>query len=76
MSASWPEGIIARYLTVGGATVGITVETADPANPLYVPRCGGCGTTAPHDLDEYDARIWAQTHAETCRALPRPRGAA
>ena len=29
MTATWPEGVIARYLTVGGATVDIT-PTAHP----------------------------------------------
>ncbi len=43
---AWPEGVIARYLTVGGATVDLTEESA-----YYIPtpptqtraQCSGCG---------------------------------
>lgn len=107
---AWPEGVVARYLAVGGATVDITTPHAERqvGEHAVVPigdglavrkrpetvfdvtvtaRCSGC-------LDEYagtylglfpsalrglvdshygrEARNWAQSHAETCRALPRP----
>lgn len=77
MSAdTWPEGVTARYLTIGGATVDIETEDADPTQRQYVPRCHGCNATSARDLDKPDANAWAQTHAETCRALPKPGGAA
>ncbi|MFH9072697.1 hypothetical protein [Streptomyces alboflavus] len=62
----WPDGVIARYLTVAGATVDLTRrgEHAD-----Y--RCTGCGY-AGHRWVERVAREHAQGHAEKCRALPRP----
>lgn len=67
----WPEGVIARYLTVAGATVDVT-DTERPD-----AQCGGCPQTfVEHsryistDLDT--VHCWAQKHAETCRALPRP----
>ncbi|WP_044377399.1 hypothetical protein [Streptomyces noursei] len=95
---TWPEGVIARYLTVGGASVdmiersgyyGVTYPTE-----TYV-KCHGCGTddtvdwgwNAWHDefgkgpQPDFDkggkystpkAREWAQSHAEKCRAVPRP----
>ena len=78
--AVWPEGVIARYLTVGGATVDLT-ETAD----RITARCFGCPDKS-HDFhfdpcctgDRMQAFVtsqatgWAQGHAEECRALPRP----
>ncbi|MFI8351294.1 hypothetical protein [Streptomyces sp. NPDC085596] len=82
----WPESVIARYLTVGGATVDITHTSH---SGYVVATCNGCGND--HDiptngrLDDTpeeqerrvdqvlpDARDWAQDHAETCRAMPRP----
>lgn len=62
----WPEGTIARYWTVAGATVDVT-GNGDLAN--Y--QCTGC----PYNgggWAEYIAHERAQAHAETCRALPRP----
>ncbi|MEU1293038.1 hypothetical protein ABZ439_11490 [Streptomyces sp. NPDC005840] len=75
----WPEDVIARYLTVGGATVD-TVETSK----ALISTCCGCHA---RDVDYFDpmcsgqrmedytrgqANAWAQAHAEKCRALPRP----
>lgn len=81
-TTAWPAGVIARYLTVGGATVDITHGT-DPDLTLAV--CGGC---QQQDVERWrvhagrydsgsegaltDARRWAQSHAATCRAMPRP----
>ncbi|MDF5758765.1 hypothetical protein [Spongiactinospora sp. TRM90649] len=48
---AWPDGVIARFLTVGGATVDLT-EHADaecPAASRTVPRCAGCGTQRDFD---------------------------
>jgi hypothetical protein len=45
-SAVWPEGVIARYLTVGQATIDIR-ETGPRENDrtryATVAACGGCG---------------------------------
>lgn len=78
----WPEGIIARYLTVGGATVELT-----DGPKLITGTCTGCPEEAWPTPFHYDpsmtgyrmegwvrqgAASWAQAHAETCRALPKP----
>lgn len=96
--AAWPEGVFARYFTVGGATVDLTVIYTLPPDPQPIATlasCTGCpsghqedhyrvrysfyhsGSTEEHDPQtaEEKARGWAQSHAETCRAMPRPGGA-
>ncbi|MET7457688.1 hypothetical protein ABZT03_38735 [Streptomyces sp. NPDC005574] len=80
----WEPGVIARYLTVGGATVEL-VEKPDE----ITGNCNGCpdeSHTFHFDPCCTGARMerfvtsqasqWAQAHAEKCRALPRPGGAA
>ncbi|MFI2354704.1 hypothetical protein ACH5AG_08455 [Streptomyces anulatus] len=95
---AWPKNVIARYLTVGGATVDLThrLTVHNPPKPFAsLASCAGCPATeevshyrtnwrfgAAFDEDggeEYDsdaadedARAWAQSHAETCRAIPKP----
>jgi pyruvate-formate lyase-activating enzyme len=77
---TWPEGVFARYLTVGGATVDLSRFTDG-----VLIECGGCPNWstmsyyAPADTevqrkqDAVDAAArQAQEHAERCRALPRP----
>ncbi|MEU6597884.1 hypothetical protein [Streptomyces flaveolus] len=70
-AAPWPDGVIARYLTVAGAIVDVTGEDHDVDG-----ICHGCEGTpgksgyVSRSLDV--TRTWAQRHAETCRALPRP----
>lgn len=71
---AWPEGVIARYITVGAAVVDVTYT---------VWTCMGCDDTSlgkytnpwgtPHSTDEIKRQ--AQAHAETCRALPKQGGA-
>ena len=84
----WPEATVARYLTVGGALVDISHDkhlTADTKPNLSIARCGGCGASHHEPWRDYGFRTdngsrgadteagkWAQAHAETCRALPRP----
>ena len=106
----WPEGVVARYLTVGGATVDVSARHTSYevgehgmkslGNGLSVPvrpetlidltitaQCTGCPDHQvfenerlyPMALDRItegpygrQATRWAQAHAETCRALPRP----
>lgn len=92
--AAWPEGVIARYLTVGGATVDLTL-TADPDDEEASDwdkthaACTGCGATKNERWDTHpyaqlvtlsqaeriataSTRKWAQAHASTCRAMPKP----
>lgn len=67
----WPDGVIARYLTVVGAHVDLTGEGYNTKGV-----CGGCqgtpSTDGYHSSHIDVARLWAQRHAERCRALPRP----
>jgi hypothetical protein len=66
----WPDGVIARYLTVGGATV--SVWDATEWSPLRAV-CGGCGgSSRDGGPDSTSPGRWAQSHAWRCRALPRP----
>ena len=67
---AWPEGVIARYLTVGGATVDVTDRRTEDYL-RYAADCTGCGNRWTHGDERY-AREWAQAHAERCRALPQP----
>ncbi|MFE0794738.1 hypothetical protein [Streptomyces mutabilis] len=74
-SAAWPEGVIARYLTLAGiadpnATVDIT-DNGEETYWRYALSCAGCSMT-DMDSEKDDARRRAQAHAEKCRALPRP----
>jgi hypothetical protein len=66
---AWPEGVIARYLTVAGATVDLT-----GGGDYTRTRCTGCGDGGAPGLwwNERRANELAQGHAEKCRALPKP----
>ena len=47
----WPEGVIARYLTVGGATVDLRHDMAligDTQPNLTIAHCGGENCAASH----------------------------
>lgn len=85
---AWPEGVIARYLTVAGATVDIR---HDSTRGWIVATCTGerCGWQERTSTNGYvydtpeqtQARLeeWlpenqeeAQAHAEKCRAMPKP----
>jgi hypothetical protein len=66
----WPDGVIARYLTVAAATVDLT-DNEDAARFRYNLACTGCPHQDVFD-NEDDAHRNAQGHAERCRALPRP----
>lgn len=65
--SAWPEGVVARYRTVGGGTVDLT----DDDGPVRL-LCSGCGFGNNWAHDPSAGRRKAQKHAETCRALPRP----
>lgn len=91
MTTTWPEGVIARYLTIGGATVDLTQRPRyidDPELLDAVATCLGCETRERFNNEQplwgsddvlagntATARVWSQKHAETCRAMPRPDGA-
>jgi hypothetical protein len=74
----WPESTIARYVTVGGATVDIEKQREGWKGPHWF--CRGCTSTSrgtytgpfgdPFTLA--DIRKQAQAHAEKCRAMPHP----
>lgn len=75
----WPAGVIARYLTVGGSTVDISF--VEGRMVICEADCLGCGGSdwigvweSPVN-NEDGCRAWAQGHASTCRAMPRPDGA-
>jgi hypothetical protein len=95
VQTAWPEGVIARYLTVGGATVDLTLVqreqggydvrgiartrdrsraacTGCPASEEFPHWVGVYGDIHQPDAADEKAREWAQAHAETCRAMPRP----
>lgn len=78
--AAWPEGVIARYLTVAGVALA-NPELAVEVTHFPASRCKGCGEDDADDRfvcaynSERRAREWAQAHAEKCRAMPRPDGA-
>lgn len=83
---AWPDGVIARYLTVGGATVDTTSAYAEPHEVALVCVCAGCSdSTTIYDgqwpeaplsqrmeVALKHARKHSQEHAEQCRAMPRP----
>lgn len=82
-STSWPNDVIARYLTVGGATVDLTDGPdqitgtcngcpTDPRRFSYDPMCEG---RRMEDYVTREAAHWAQGHAERCRAMPMPKTA-
>jgi len=77
----WPDGCVARYWTVAGATVDLTEHDRDEqGGGVYETRatCTGCPNSErfhwEHGKDKADdkAHAWAQSHASACRALPRP----
>jgi hypothetical protein len=75
VTAVRPEGVIVRYLTVGGAPVDVSRHIGGTT-----AKCTGCGkdrwgVTDVAVLPEDMMRSRAKFHAETCRAMPNPNGA-
>lgn len=79
----WEPGVIARYLTIAGATVDIHANPDGATHPVTCLACPwetrAYGPIADGLTPEYkakaaldDAHSRAQAHAERCRALPRP----
>jgi hypothetical protein len=89
--------VVARYLTVGTATVDVVEDPVFPSGGAAAV-CAGCavrrsdmvtdsaldwfgGSSPDADREALAAcvarmREWAQSHAETCRAMPRTSGGA
>lgn len=65
----WPEGVVARYLTVAGATIDLS-RPSDDGGALH-GTCNGCGEYTGANADAI-VRPRAQAHAEKCRAMPKP----
>lgn len=76
----WPKNVIARYLTDAGKALTdptMTVDLAEDPNTGDISGvCRGCETTFDDSnyisRDLGTGRHWAQEHAETCRAIPKP----
>lgn len=77
---AWPKNVVARYLTDAGKALAdptITVDLSeDPESSDISGVCRGCETTFDDSnyfgRDLGTGRHWAQEHAQTCRALPKP----
>lgn len=85
----WPAGVLARYITIGAATVDVVYDPA-PGGGL-----GATCTACPYEFKSYGLEIWnsdtpaaegrkvaerlylarddAQDHARECRALEAPK---
>lgn len=86
---TWPESVIARYLNLAGATVDITDDSQIARVSARCLGClwgdyystgGMYDDTAEQDAERVAevlpaVRKLAQSHSETCRALPNPNGA-
>ncbi|MYR84061.1 hypothetical protein GTY41_03655 [Streptomyces sp. SID685] len=85
-SAAWPEGVLARYLTVAGAYIDLRYDDGNVKAKCLGERCPWADREITevfyNDTDEVrDQKIAdvlpilqraAQAHAEKCRAMPRP----
>lgn len=65
--SAWPEGVVARYRTVGGADVDLT-DDGDCVRLL----CSGCGLGNGHAYYPPAAHRLAEGHAGKCRRAARP----
>ncbi len=82
----WAGDTLVRYLTVAGHGLNdLRLSVAirpHPENPVrYEAECSACGASDWRDIyivpvayEPDQLRQWAQRHAETCRAVPRPAG--
>ena len=83
---TWPEGVVARYVTVAEALVDIRYDNGTLRTRCSGEHCSWTERTSTRvfytDSDEVrdqkiadalpDLQPGAQAHAEKCRALPRP----
>ncbi|MER7507050.1 hypothetical protein ABTX82_01675 [Streptomyces lavendulae] len=75
MPETWPEGVVARYLTKAAEILGedITVDVAE-GDGYATATCKGCGSDHRNERVYANVTVlpWAIDHAATCRAMPRP----
>ncbi|CAK7288655.1 hypothetical protein [Streptomyces misionensis] len=85
-TTAWPEGVLARYLTIGKTTVDIWYDSGDVKAKCRGERCPWTDRQITEvfytDTDEVrDQKIAdalpslqraAQAHAAKCRAMARP----
>lgn len=82
-ATGWPEGVIARYLTVGGGVVDVRNDYTGAADSVCTSCTAthlsyGCTSLRNPTAEQQDAaaiaeaRQWSQTHAARCRAMPKP----
>ncbi|MCK1813281.1 hypothetical protein MTQ13_03165 [Streptomyces sp. XM4011] len=69
--AAWPEGVVIRFVTVGGAHVDVTGPEYSDQTSWY---CHGCKDKSQYPYAGYlsSTRSKANDHASACRALPKP----
>ncbi|WP_282084036.1 hypothetical protein [Streptomyces tendae] len=65
--SDWPDGVVARYLTVGGGNVDLTDD-----GDCVLMLCAGCGFGDGHAYYPPAAHRLADRHAGKCRRVPRP----
>jgi hypothetical protein len=64
-ATTWPEGVIARYLTLGGSTVDIAtrLNVHNPPKPFaFLVTCSGCPETK--EISHYRLRSVLQSWEE------------
>lgn len=75
-NTAWPTGVIARYLTKAAEITSDPTITVDITETDHEVRaeCRGCGRDHSNAACYANVTVipWAEKHAETCRALPRP----
>lgn len=73
MTTSQPTNVIARYLTVGGATVDITADGRPHWTCTACPGTSRGAYTGPFGdpFTVTEIHKQAQAHAEKCRAMPK-----
>ncbi|WP_406367228.1 hypothetical protein [Streptomyces sp. NBC_01546] len=73
-TTAWPASVIARYLTKAAEILSdpdATVDVRKNRDFGHSYDCRGCGVGGSSG-DVTSIHASAQTHAESCRAIPRP----
>ncbi|MET7715274.1 hypothetical protein [Streptomyces sp. NPDC005407] len=72
-ATTWPTDVLYRFLTIVGATVDVVPQPSDALPDRHAAICRGCDATYPNAIGvSHHLKDWAQTHSQTCRAMPRP----
>ncbi|WP_406269872.1 hypothetical protein OHT93_17325 [Streptomyces sp. NBC_00191] len=72
-TTTWPTDVLYRFLTIVGATVDVVPAPTVAVPDRHAAVCRGCDARHTNAIGvSHDLMEWAQTHSETCRALPRP----